>query len=80
LAPGIDVSQTYENELNVGQLSDDKLIDGVGLKINLKQGAIDEGIFEDNMLNGFGRRIKSDGTWTAGFWNMSNLHGYAIKV
>lgn len=32
------------------------------------------------MLNGFGRRLKSDGTWTAGFWSNGNLHGYAMRV
>ena len=32
------------------------------------------------MLDGFGRRIKSDGTWTCGYWKEGNLHGYAIKV
>jgi hypothetical protein len=70
----------YENELNIGQLGDDKTINGVGRKINLEQGAIDEGLFKNNMLNGFGRRIKSDGTFTTGFWNNGSLHGYALRV
>ena len=78
--PAIEVYQMYENELNIGQLGDDKTINGVGRKINLEQGAIDEGLFKNNMLNGFGRRIKSDGTFTTGFWNNGSLHGYALRV
>ena len=53
---------------------------GFGRKINLAQGAIDEGLFNNNLLNGFGRRLKSDGSWTAGFWKEGNLNGYAFRV
>ena len=39
-----------------------------------------EGQFENDVLNGFGRRIWSDGHYKVGWYRNNQLHGYGKKV
>ena len=41
---------------------------------------VEEGEFKDNKLQGFGRRMNSNGYCTTGYMNEGLLHGYATII
>ena len=53
-------------------------LNGIGRKVHIGAtlGFVEEGQFQGNLLNGFGREIWSDGDLRIGQWKNDALHGY----